>query len=588
MAGNIKNILIWLRLPFYSLILFILFFTLNQTSQSTAYFFTLLFLLTSIITIFEFLIFKIYKLPSSGAKESNNSSQHMIEIQNNFEKKNSGFSAGKNELSNAEILFNRFWEISVDGMRMTDDKGKVIAANEALCKIMEMNRTNLVSHPFSIAYHEDQRQEAILLYQKDVKNNELKTHFERERLLWNGKKVWLEFSNSFLELPGYGKIVLSVINDITQRKLSELKIQNSEKRFRTLFNSADDAVYVNKFTPNLRLGIFTEVNNLACYRLGYAREEFLSLNPYVIFPKRYYPIVDTACAELARTGHTIFEAMQLRKDRSQIPVEVKSHLFELDGQPSILSIARDITDRKLAEKRLNVTSQRLRNLASRLQTIREEERTVIAREIHDELGQSLTVLKIQTALLLNKLKSDQPEVKEKSDSIIELIDQTVESVQKISAKLRPGILDELGLVPAIEWQSQEFQNRTGIHCECILPKIDVIISDDKATAIFRIFQEALTNVARHADAKRVSVIFKQVDHTLTLEVTDNGQGISLGQRNDSNSLGLLGMKERALVFGGQVKIHGVSGKGTNVKVEMPLDIDGEMKTKENGKTKEWI
>jgi PAS domain S-box-containing protein len=473
-------------------------------------------------------------------------------------------------------------------MRMTDETGKVIAANEALCKIMEMERDKIVGQPFSVAYHESQRKEAILLYQDDLSHNALKTHFERERLLWNGKKVWFEFSNSFLELPGYGKIVLSVINDITLRKLSEIKIQSSEKRFRTLFNNADDAVFVNRFTPDLKLGEFTEVNNLACYRLGYAREEFLNLNPYMIFPKRYYPIVDAACKELANTGHAIFEAMQIRKDRTQIPVEVKSHMFELDGQQSILSIARDITERKLAEKRLNVTSQRLRNLASRLQTIREEERTVIAREIHDELGQSLTVLKIQTALLLNKLKSIKPDLKDKSDSIIDLIDQTVESVQKISAKLRPGILDELGLVPAIEWQSQEFHNRTGILCECTLPKREILISDEKATAIFRIFQEALTNIARHSGAKRVSVIFKQINHTLLLEITDNGRGITLGQRNDSNSLGLLGMKERALVFGGQVKIHGVNGKGTNVKVQMPLDIDNIIETKKDARSKEWI
>jgi two-component system sensor histidine kinase UhpB len=587
MSGNNKNILIWLRIAFYGLNILILLFNILQTSQIESYFFILLFFVTCIIALFEYIISKIFKLYSVSEKNSKYSPQHIIDIQNKFEKKDSDFTDRENELSNAEIIFNRFWEISVDGMRMTDDSGQVIAANEAFCKIMELERNQIVGQPFSIAYHENQRQEAISNYQKNLRNNALKTHFQRERLLWNGKKVWLEFSNSLLELPGYSKIVLSVINDITQRKLSELKVQNSEKRFRTLFNNADDAVFVNKFTRDLRLGIFTEVNNLACYRLGYARDEFLSLNPYVIFPKRYYPIVDAACAELAKTGHTIFEAMQIKKDRSQIPVEVKSHLFELDGHPSILSIARDITDRKLAEKRLNVTSQRLRNLASRLQTIREEERTVIAREIHDELGQSLTVLKIQTALLLNKLKLNQPDVKEKSDSIIELIDQTVESVQKISAKLRPGILDELGLVPAIEWQSQEFQNRTGIHCDCILPKIDIDISADRATAIFRILQESLTNVARHSDAKRVSVILKQVDHTLTLEVTDNGQGITLGQRNDSNSLGLLGMKERALVFGGQVKIHGVSGQGTNVKVEMPLDIDGNTQLNKNGKLKEW-
>ncbi len=489
--------------------------------------------------------------------------------------KGSKLSASEDNLSSSEILFNRFWEISVDGMRMTDESGKILAVNEAFCKTMNLERKKLIGKPFPAAYHEDERQDAIKMYQTDLKNNALKTHFERERLLWNGEKVWLEFSNSFLELPGYGKIVLSVINDITERKLSELKIQDSEKRFRTLFNTADDAVFVNRFTPQAKFGPFTEVNNLACLRLGYSRDEFLVMDPYAIYPDQFYPAIDQACHELADTGHTVFEARQIRKDRRQVPVEVKSHLFELDGQPSILSIARDITSRQRAEHQLNVTSQKLRNLASRLQAIREEERTVIAREIHDELGQSLTVLKIQTALLLNKLKPDQKELSAKISSIIELIDHTVESVQEISAKLRPGILDELGLVAAVEWQSQEFRSRTGIHCEYRLPRDDVTISEDKATALFRILQEALTNVARHSEAKRVSVTLKQEDSTLTLEVTDNGTGITPGQKDDPNSLGLLGMKERAVIFGGQVKIHGVSGKGTNVKVEMPLDTGEE-------------
>jgi len=196
---------------------------------------------------------------------------------------------------------------------------------------------------------------------------------------------------------------------------------------------------------------------------------------------------------------------------------------------------------------------------------------MIAREIHDELGQSLTVLKIQTALVANKINPGKYDLKEKIVSIIDLIDQTVESVQKISAKLRPGILDELGLIAAIEWQSQEFHKRTGITCEYTLPKEEIIIPDEMATAIFRIFQEALTNVARHAEAKRVSIIIRQVNHTLILEVTDNGRGISPGQRDNSRALGILGMKERALVFGGQVKIHGVNKRGTNVKVEMPIN-----------------
>ncbi|MGE5354291.1 MAG: histidine kinase [Acidobacteriota bacterium] len=222
------------------------------------------------------------------------------------------------------------------------------------------------------------------------------------------------------------------------------------------------------------------------------------------------------------------------------------------------------------EQQEEATSQQLRNLSSRIQSIREEERTMIAREIHDELGQVLTVLKIQISLLSNKLRDDQSYLKEKIESASKVIDKTVESVQRISAKLRPGILDELGLIPAIEWQAQDFQKSTGIKCDLSLPKEEIEMDEEKSTAIFRIFQEALTNVARHAKAGLINVFMGISGRNLILEVTDDGVGITEGQLYDPRSLGLLGMKERAYILGGSVVITGEEGRGTSVKVVMPV------------------
>jgi signal transduction histidine kinase len=233
-------------------------------------------------------------------------------------------------------------------------------------------------------------------------------------------------------------------------------------------------------------------------------------------------------------------------------------------------VARDITERKRYEARLKTSHEQFRKLASRIQSIREEERTLLAREIHDELGQALTVLKIQITLLANKLRKDQGELKDKVNSITDVIDQTVDSLQRILAKLRPGILDELGLVPAIEWQAQDFQKVTGIVCDCMLPEEPLQLDKEKSTVIFRIFQEALTNIARHANATHVSVILKIENNYLIFEVTDNGIGISKSQIIAANSLGLLGMKERTMLVGGQFQINGVRDQGTNVKVEIPL------------------
>ncbi|MCU7497118.1 MAG: sensor histidine kinase [Ignavibacteria bacterium] len=244
-------------------------------------------------------------------------------------------------------------------------------------------------------------------------------------------------------------------------------------------------------------------------------------------------------------------------------IKEKTELFE--------ETEKELTNRiYLHEKQEEATSQQLRNLSSRLQSIREEERTMIAREIHDELGQVLTVLKIQISLLANKLRDDQDDLKEKIEQASGVIDKTVESVQRISSKLRPGILDNLGLIPAIEWQAQDFQERTGIKCDLSLPKEEISMDDEKSTAIFRIFQEALTNVARHAKASLITVYLGVSAENLVLEFTDNGMGITEEQIRDPKSLGLLGMKERAFILGGSVVINGEPGRGTSVKVLMPM------------------
>jgi len=473
-------------------------------------------------------------------------------------------------LQKSETLFQQLWLISADGMRLTDAEGTILQVNNAFCEMVGMPKDALIGQPFSIVYEKSLQPEMLTAYREHFTNNQIMPHQDGKRKLWNGRSVWFAFSNSFLELQDSGRLLLSIIKDITLRKQAELELKESERRFRLLFNHANDAIFVNHLSANDKLGPFVEVNNVACERLLFAREELLSLNPYSIIPEEYYDTIHRVIKELRINNQAIFEIDHLRKDNRRIPVEISAILFEYKDEPTILSIARDITQRKRDEARLRATSQKLRNLASRIQTAREEERTMIAREIHDELGQMLTVLKIQISLLGQELKTQQPEFEQKIQQISELIDQTVESVQRITSKLRPGILDELGLVPAIEWQASEFSMRTGILCKCSLLKDDLILSREKATAVFRILQEALTNVARHSGASRVSIFLRRVNQHLILEITDNGRGITRAQINDPRSLGILGMKERAVLFGGNMTIQGTPDKGSNVKVEIPI------------------
>jgi len=233
-------------------------------------------------------------------------------------------------------------------------------------------------------------------------------------------------------------------------------------------------------------------------------------------------------------------------------------------------ISQDITERKRTEKEQISSHEQLRALAARLQFVREEERTQIAREIHDELGQELAGLKMDLSWLKRKLPKREKLLVEKTQSMLKFADTTIQSVRKISTQLRPGVLDDLGLLAAIEWQTQDFRDRTGIKCELNSSVEDVELDRDRSTAVFRIFQETLINVVRHAKATRIIVNVDEDAGNLILRVKDNGRGITESEISNLKSLGLLGMRERALLFGGEVKISGIPGKGTTVTVTIPL------------------
>lgn len=477
----------------------------------------------------------------------------------------------KDDLLNTDLLFGQLWEISVDGMRLTDEDGNILLVNDSFCKTFQISKDEIIGKPFSIVYRLSEQESALKAYQRDLNRNELKTLFERENTLWNGRKAWFEFSNSFLTLPDRHKITLSVIKEITARKKSEIELRESEYKFKMLFNNTNDAVFVTQLSDQKTYGDFIEVNEIACKRLGYTKEEFLLLSPSAIISPKSIDDYNLQMARLLNEGHIIYDTVHRAKDKKLISVEVNSHLFLLNDNLTVLSVARDITERKRVEEKLRRSSKLLRDLSSHLQSVREEERALISREIHDELGQVLTALKIQISLIANKLNNEQGVLKDKINSLLHLIDSSVESVQKISSQLRPGILDELGLIAAIEWQIEEFIKLTDINCTVMLPNNEIKLDPDKATAVFRIFQEALTNIARHSEANKVNISLLTDHATLHLEIKDNGKGITPDQIKDYRSLGLHGMEERVLVFGGQIYIEGFAGKGTTVKVEIPIN-----------------
>jgi PAS domain S-box-containing protein len=238
-----------------------------------------------------------------------------------------------------------------------------------------------------------------------------------------------------------------------------------------------------------------------------------------------------------------------------------------------LQLVAQVFANALARQRLQAERQRsfdqLRALAARLQSVREEERKRVAREIHDQLGQALTAIKLDLSSLVRGLPAGQSTILEKGAPLLRLVDETIESVRRISTELRPGMLDDLGLAATVEWAAEEFASRTGTKCLLDLATEEIAVGSETATAVFRIFQETLTNVARHAKASEVKVRLAEENGDLTLEVCDNGRGIGEDDLARANSLGILGMRERALLLGGTLTITGDPGKGTTVRLRIP-------------------
>ena len=258
-----------------------------------------------------------------------------------------------------------------------------------------------------------------------------------------------------------------------------------------------------------------------------------------------------------------------RKDGTVVETEVRSQQLP-DGR--FLSVIRDMSERIRTAGELNASYRAIRKLTAHLQNIREEERTHIAREIHDELGQQLTVLKMDVSWINKKITdSADNTTREKMKELLLMLDDTVRTVRRISSELRPSLLDDLGLVAAMEWQLREFEKRSGIRTRIEAPEKELQLSNPVKTALFRIFQESLTNVARHSKARNVTVSLAVKSNRFVLSIQDDGQGFDKGNIAEKKTLGILGMTERTMMIGGTYDITSAAGKGTKVSVSVPLN-----------------
>jgi PAS domain S-box-containing protein len=469
----------------------------------------------------------------------------------------------------AENIREVFWLTTVDSSKTLYISPAYEAVWGRSCESLYQDPRSFIS-----SIHPDDNARVVELLERDLEQD-----FEVEYRIVrpDGSIRWIR-DRAFPIKDESGRFyrVAGLAEDITERKQGEDALRRSEDRIRLIIDTIPTMAW--SLRPDAVLDF---LNQRWLDYTGLSSEEAIEEPTRTVHPEDLARVMEKWLAVKA-TSEAYEDEMRLQRADGEYRWFLVRIAPLLDEQGNLLKrygVAIDIEERKQAEEKLKATSKQLRALSARLQSAREEEGTRIAREIHDELGSALTSLKWDIERMENILSDPKPgpeleSLKKKAQTMTRLVESTIDVVRRISAELRPGVLDDLGLAPAIEWQARLFQDRTGIpvHCDC--PQDDLDLNQEQSTAVFRIFQEALTNILRHSQATRVDVTMVEKGDVFILTIGDNGRGITEDQKSGPSSIGLLGMRERAHLIGGEIEITGIEREGTMVTVRVPLLAPG--------------
>lgn len=465
-------------------------------------------------------------------------------------------STANSDLKKSEEKYKSYIDNDPDGVFVTDEKGNYLEVNEAACRMTGYSKDELIRMSMSEMLIDKSVNDIAAFFDKLTEDGSLKINSSLKHK--DGLKKWIEIDAVQLSETRF----LGFVKDITVSKLADDALRESEDRFRSFFELIADLMVIADIE-----GYFRDINSSWTIVLGYSKEELLGKSILQFIHPDDLVKTKKAIAMKLKHGETIraFENRYMKKDGGIVWLEWTSQPNILKGQT--FAIARDITKRKIDETELKNSLEQLHQLTNYIEKVRENERIAISRELHDDLGQALTAIKIDLGIIKQSVVDTG--ALSRINKVSALVGETIKTVQRLTSQLRPQILEDLGLDAAIEWHTKEFEERYNIEISLDLES-DLSIPPDASLTLFRIMQESLTNIARHSEATKVHLKLNRKGNTIIFKVSDNGIGISESQLNSKKSFGLIGMKERATSLGGTLEISNKQENGTQIKLVFPV------------------
>ncbi len=468
-------------------------------------------------------------------------------------------------LIDSESKYRMLVENQSDLVVKVDNLNQFMFVSPSYCKLFGKSEQELLGKSFFPLIHEEDRA-STEEEMKKLFSEPYSCRIEQRAMTVQGWR-WLEW-NDTAQLDNSNKVksILGVGRDITDKKESELELIASEEKFYKIFKNSPDAIILTRMND----GEVIDVNDSTTEITGYKYSEIVGKKTLQINLWNKIADRDNYVELLNKYGFAKLLMVDFIKKNGEKRIGMLSGVvLELNKEKLIIGILRDVTEKTLFEKKLQETNEHLRNLARYMNNVIEEERKNFAREVHDNLGQKLTALNLDISWIKQNIPQEMVELNEQFDPVLELINQSIITVQKISTELRPGILDDLGLINAIQWQSNEISRRTDLNFSLNLFKHEIELDDNIKTALFRVYQEALTNIVRHADAQNILVNLLIKEKKLIFEVIDDGKGISESDINEFTSFGIIGMKERIASIDGEILFSKLK-KGTMIQIKVPI------------------